>query len=471
MTAPADLCEKKRRGREIRKLRRKLGWIDIPVTYDRSDLTGFGHLPLFVNFARVVGLEDSLEKRLHLCRRERSDGFTAEQMLWILAEAILYGIDRVDNISVLGTDALVPKLHDLERIPTAQAARDFLECFTEENVRELLAVNRDVISNATTRRRKPVSVSFLSDETVLTVYGKQEGAEVGYNPKKKGRRSYLARLCVIDELDVVSYAELRGGTERPLSRQGDFFDEAFAVLPENTRVTTVRLDRGHFAEKTCRYFEEERPATYYLKVKLNPRMRSDFYALDDGLFDEVPHDDREIALVRYRPSTWTRERTFVVLRRRKPSEDSDQSRLVQSRLIDEPEYEFEAIVTSDEKMSALEVFKAYNHGADVENRIRELRYEYHIDRNGSHSLQANSAHFVWKVIVHNLMSLFKRMVLPAGWARKSLKTVRAYVLKVPGVVRRVGKGVALALPVAFPLQALVQEAVEKLAGLALGGPG
>jgi hypothetical protein len=132
MSAPADLCEKKRRGREIRKLRRKLGWIDIPVTYDRTDLTGFGHLPLFVNFARVVGLEDSLEKRLHLRRRERSDGFTAEQMLWVLAEAILYGIDRVDNISVLGTDALVPKLHDLDRIPTAQAARDFLECFSSE---------------------------------------------------------------------------------------------------------------------------------------------------------------------------------------------------------------------------------------------------------------------------------------------------------------------------------------------------
>jgi hypothetical protein len=440
MSAPADLCEKKRRGREIRKLRRKLGWIDIPVTYDRTDLTGFGHLPLFVNFARVVGLEDSLEK-------------------------------RVDNISVLGTDALVPKLHDLDRIPTAQAARDFLECFTEENVWELLAVNRDVISNETTRRREPVSVRFFSDETVLTVYGNQEGSEIGYNPKKKGRRSYLARLCVIDELDVVSYAELRGGTERPLSRQWEFFDEAFAVLPENTWVTRVRLDRGHFAEKTCRYFEEERPATYYLKVKLNPRMRSDFYALDDGLFEPVPHDDREIALVRYRPSTWTRERTFVVLRRRKPPEDSDQS-----RLITDPEYEFEAIVTndivtSDEKKSALEVFKAYNHGADVENRIRELRYEYHIDRNGSHSLQANAAHFVWKVIVHNLVSLFKRLVLPAGWARKSLKTVRAYVLKVPGVVRRVGKGVTLALPVAFPLQALMSEAAGKLLGLALGGAG
>lgn len=251
---PPDKAAGKRRRREIRKLRRRLGWVDIPVTYDRTDLTGLGHLPLFTNFAKVVGLDDALGEHLHLARRERSDGFTTSQMLWMLTDAILYGIDRVDNIALLGTDALVEKLHGMSRIPTAQAVRDFLGGFTGENVRELLAVNREVISKVTGRRREPMTVTFLSDESVLTVYGKQEGAEVGYNPKKKGRPSYLARLCVIDELDVVSYAELRGGKERAMSRAKEFFDNAFASLPRNVWVKSVRLDRGHFSEETCIYF-------------------------------------------------------------------------------------------------------------------------------------------------------------------------------------------------------------------------
>lgn len=465
MTAPAELSGKQRR-REIRKLRRKFGWIDVPVTYERTDLTGLGHLPLFTNFAKVVGLDDAVAEHLHLARRERSDGFTTSQMLWMLTDAILYGIDRVDNIALLGTDALVKKLHGMGRVPTAQAARDFLGGFTEENVRGLRAVNREVISKVTGRRREPMTVTFLSDESVLTVYGKQEGTEVGYNPKKRGRPSYTARLCVIDELDVVSYAELRGGKERATSRAKEFFDSAFASLPRNVWVKSVRLDRGHFAKETCIYFEETRPATYYLKAKVNPRMRADFYALDDAVFEPIPGDEREIARVRYRPVTWARERTFVVLRTRVPRKDS-----AQARLIDEPEYEFEAIVTSDEESDAIDVWRAYNHGAEVESRIRELKYEYHIDKIGSSSYLTNSAHFTWKVIVHNLMSLFKRLVLPAGWARKSLKTVRAYVLKIPGVLRRVGKGVALALPAAFPLQALVSEAAGRLMGLALGGSG
>ena len=265
---------------------------------------------------------------------------------------------------------------------------------------------------------------------------------------------------------MVSYAELRGGKERATSRAKEFFDAAFASLPRNVWARSVRLDRGHFAEAICIYFEETRPATYYLKARVNPRMRADFYALDDAAFESIPGDEREIARVRYRPVTWARERAFVVLRTPVPRKDSEQA-----RLIDEPEYEFEAIVTSDEESDAVDVWRAYNHGAEIEGRIRELKYEYHIDKIGSGSYLTNSAHFTWKVIVHNLMSLFKRLVLPTGWARKSLKTVRAYVLKIPGVLRRVGKGVALALPAAFPLQALANEAAGRLVGLALGGSG
>jgi hypothetical protein len=31
---------------------------------------------------------------------------------------------------------------------------------------------------------------FDLDSTVLVLYGKQEGARIGYNPAKRGRRSY-----------------------------------------------------------------------------------------------------------------------------------------------------------------------------------------------------------------------------------------------------------------------------------------
>jgi hypothetical protein len=191
-------CRTPRRSapREVRRLRRKIGWQDIPVTCDRTDLTGGGHVPLFVNFCRAMGLDDAIARRLHLDRRERSDGFAASQHLWVLAETVLHDIDRGENVPVLGTDGPVPHLHGLDRLPTAQALRDFLEGFTGGNVKELLAVNRDVLSAATVKSREPLTVGFLSDDTVLTVHGRQEGAETGY-PERPGapaiRRGRAAR--------------------------------------------------------------------------------------------------------------------------------------------------------------------------------------------------------------------------------------------------------------------------------------
>lgn len=42
---------------------------------------------------------------------------------------------------------------------------------------------------------KKSSLIFDWDTTVLTVYGKQQGSAIGYNPKKRGRPSYLPLLC------------------------------------------------------------------------------------------------------------------------------------------------------------------------------------------------------------------------------------------------------------------------------------
>jgi hypothetical protein len=150
------------RRRELRRLRKTLGWIDIPMTYTRTDLTSAGHLPLFVDFTKLLHLEESLERHLALSRRQRCDGFTTAQLLWILADAILFDVDRIENVRLLGADPLLARLHGLSRIPDPETVRNFLECFDEENLKQLRAVNREVISTVTKRKREPVMAAFVS---------------------------------------------------------------------------------------------------------------------------------------------------------------------------------------------------------------------------------------------------------------------------------------------------------------------
>ena len=59
---------------------------------------------------------------------------------------------------------------------------------------------------------------------VLTVFGHQEGAEVGYNPRHRGKRSYDPLLCVEANSSFLWDVELRrgdagtwAGSEEPLA--------------------------------------------------------------------------------------------------------------------------------------------------------------------------------------------------------------------------------------------------------------
>jgi hypothetical protein len=52
---------------------------------------------------------------------------------------------------------------------------------------------------------------FDLDSTVVTVFGKQDGAEVGYNPRYRGKRSYNPLLCLEANSSFLWDAELRFG--------------------------------------------------------------------------------------------------------------------------------------------------------------------------------------------------------------------------------------------------------------------
>ena len=82
----------------------------------------------------------------------------------------------------------------------------------------------------------------------------------------------------------------------------------------------------------------------------------------------------------------------------------------------------------------------------VEGFIKELAYEFFIDRINSHTYSANSAYFSIKCITYNLVHLFKELIVTGNWARVSLKTLRAYLLKIPARLVAAGRGFRLRLP-------------------------
>jgi len=113
-------------------------------------------------------------------------------------------------------------------------------------------------------------------------------------------------------------------------------------------------------------------------------------------------------------------------------------------------------IASNRIESAEETIAWYNaRGEHSENRIKELKNGFAMERMPCGTLEANAVFFRIGALAYNLFQLFKRWVLPQGWRRHQVQTLRWRLYQAAGkVVRHAG---AVILKVALEMFALFEE--------------
>ena len=84
------------------------------------------------------------------------------------------------------------------------------------------------------------------DSTVKTVYGNQEGADKGYNPKKKGANSYHRLLAFCVDTKEILQGWLRPGSTYTGNGIVEFMSQLAAQLPTGLKII-LRGDSGFFS--------------------------------------------------------------------------------------------------------------------------------------------------------------------------------------------------------------------------------
>src|SRR2546429_9030696 len=98
--------------------------------------------------------------------------------------------------SLLHTDETFQYLTGLQSFPDPQTLRRFLLNAPADLREQLHRANDRLLQRFIHLPKHRSRLIFDLDSTVLTVFGHQEGAEVGYNPRYRGKRSYDPLLCV-----------------------------------------------------------------------------------------------------------------------------------------------------------------------------------------------------------------------------------------------------------------------------------
>ena len=166
------------------------------------------------------------------------------QMILALVYPIILGLDRIETASFLRSNGTFQYLTGLQSFPDPQTLRRFLRQAPPRLWQQLHGVNDRLLQNFIYLPDHRSRLIFDLDSTVVTTFGHQDGAEVGYNPRYRGKRSYNPLLCIEANSAYLWDAELRAGNAATWEGSAELLDTCFANVPPDIREIRTRADAG-----------------------------------------------------------------------------------------------------------------------------------------------------------------------------------------------------------------------------------
>ena len=153
---------------------------NLTIACNHAGLTHFGGIYFFHEFLRVLRVRELLTRRLTYSRRNHR--YSVSQMIMALIYPLVLGLDRLETSSFLRFNGTFQYLTGLPSFPDPQTLRRFLLQAPESLWRQVHTVNDRLLQNFIHLPDHRSRLIFDLDSTVVTVFGHQEHAAVGYNP-------------------------------------------------------------------------------------------------------------------------------------------------------------------------------------------------------------------------------------------------------------------------------------------------
>jgi hypothetical protein len=283
----------------------------VRVEWDHeAAMTPHGQLPFFVDFLKTAGLFDALVADCPL-RYLSPNAPSKRDVLGTAMLSMLAGHKRYAHIAALRCDAVLPELLGMKKIVSEDAIRRAFKAIDEREGAVWL------------RRRLHDCVEPLLaelwildvDTTIKPLYGHQEGAALGYNPKKPGRPSHCYHTYSMASTRLVLDVDVCPGDEHASRHNAPSLWALLDRLPRDLWPALLRGDRGFGNEAIMREAEaRELPFLFKLRLTANVKRMIEKLASSREWVDAGQGFEAKESAVRL--TGWSRTRRVIVLRRR-----------------------------------------------------------------------------------------------------------------------------------------------------------
>lgn len=218
---------------------------NVKISFTAGRLTHFGGVFLVHYFLRQLQLRTFLSRRLLL--REWNNYFSVTERILALLYPMILGLHHsIELSSLLGTNGVFQYLTGLPKFPRPNTLRQFLIVNAPVLGTPLHAAHNELRARFLILPHPFTSYWFDFDSTVRTLYGRQEGVVKGYNPKKKGAKSYHPLLCTEPRLGDCLGGRLRHGNASSSDGVLEMLDEVLGIIPAGARDLRARADAGFY---------------------------------------------------------------------------------------------------------------------------------------------------------------------------------------------------------------------------------
>ena len=427
-------------------------------SFEGDALTHFGGLFLIQRFCNKLRLRRRLQRILKPAPNWID--FRPEDMITTLLYVLIAGIQRLNKTEILQYNGLFLSLIGLKRFPDQTALRRFLKRLPPSAIRQMVRCHDRLRAELFAIPKARTQLEFHLDSVVLTLYGKQQGARKGYNPRKKGRRSYHPLLCFEAHGQEFWHGSLRPGDAASNTGARFMVKRCLEKVPSHIARSRIRLlaDAGYFSGKLIDDLDQAGCGYIIVASKVK-----NFLPMAHRAGFKTMHFGWAVAEFDYTPQKWKQDHRFIVVRR--PAEE-DPDAADQLTLFQMGRFKYSAYVTNLD-LKAENIWRTYHSRANIEKSIRELLYHLALNKIPTHEWTANVAFFQILLFAYNLVHWFKRLCLPEEYFRATVETIRNDFLVLPGKLTcRAGRNV-LQLPRDYHHRKTFLEAAKKIEKLRL----
>lgn len=412
----------------------------VRVEMTGKGLTIYGGLLPILNFMKALKFREKVGKEVTVDRAANAQ-YQMVDAIEMIVVGLMAGATAMEHMVTIWSDKVLQRISGWRAVPVATTLSRLIKLANPSDITGIEGlihsfrgrVWKRAVRSGHKLRSALVEMWVDVDSTVEGVYGKQEGAEKGYNPSKKGQASYHPLMAFVSETKEVLHSWFRCGNAYSSNGVVEFMKECMVHISKGIKVV-FRGDSAFFSGDLLGYLESKE-ADYLIKVKLKGLAallsRQEWIAVTGNAgWEQVEFQ--------HRCATWSVSRRFVATRK---------LIRIEKGLIDIPVYDYFCYVTTL-SLAPMEAHRKYGERATCETWIEECKNQMKAGNIRTSKFLANAVLFQSAVLAYNIL---KWMALLTGGAisKWEVKSIRFWLIRLAGELLVGGRQLTLKLPERF----------------------